>query len=75
MQASVLVDTNANGQHISLALPGPSKLTHDANRFKLFLEPKALRSETEIDPRLPRIPVSFIPMTHSHNHRPKRYLK
>ena len=27
-------------------------------RFKLFLEPKALRDESTVDPRLPRLPVS-----------------
>jgi len=27
------------------------------SRFKLFLEPKALRNDAEIDPRLPSIPV------------------
>jgi hypothetical protein len=30
-------------------------------RFKLFLEPRALRDESAIDPRLPRLPVCAIP--------------
>jgi hypothetical protein len=32
------------------------------SRFKLFLEPRALRDESAIDPRLPRLPVCIIPL-------------
>jgi hypothetical protein len=30
-------------------------------RFKLFLEPRALRDESAIDPRLPQLPVRVNP--------------
>jgi hypothetical protein len=30
------------------------------SRFKLFLEPRALRDESTIDPRLPQLPVCII---------------
>ncbi len=36
--------------------------------FKLFLEPKALRDESAIDPRLPLIPVSILKFTHFSAH-------
>ena len=35
-----------------------STITYYIFRFKLFLEPKALRDESTVDPRLPRLPVS-----------------
>lgn len=57
MPALALVDTNANGQVPSPSLKECQLTNLLANRFKLFLEPRALRSEAEVDPRLPRLPV------------------
>jgi len=37
-------------------------MTFIYNRFKLFLEPMALRGGNAVDPRLPRLPVSIPPV-------------
>jgi hypothetical protein len=38
---------------------GPMAETMKCEWFKLFLEPKALRDESAVDPRLPLLPVSI----------------
>ena len=39
-----------------------TSMTFIYNRFKLFLEPMALRDSNAVDPRLPRLPVSMPPL-------------
>ena len=54
---SCRVATNANGESLSSPAGIAILKIPIYPRFKLFLEPKALREDGGVDPRLPRIPV------------------
>lgn len=51
------VPLNANGSCFT-HIASPNVQCSNVHRFKLFLEPHALRDEHAVDPRLPSLPVS-----------------
>jgi hypothetical protein len=67
MRAPCWARSDANGTSVYLSFFWPAVTCRDvllplvSIRFKLFLEPRALRDETTIDPRLPQLPASSPP--------------
>lgn len=64
MQIPTCLLYDEHGQVIAWGLEAknasPMPGTLKCEWFKLFLEPKALRDESAIDPRLPLLPVSVL---------------